>query len=64
MAKNKEDKFCCSFCFKSEDEVDRLFVSFQEDAAICNECILLCLKGIFRETAEQRDREVVDAQED
>jgi len=63
MSKDKEDKLCCSFCFKGSDEVDRLFVSFQQNASICNECILLCIGGIFKETAEKRLVEAKDFDE-
>lgn len=63
MANDKEDKLCCSFCFRGSDEVDRLFVSFQRKASICSECILLCIDGIFKETAEKRLIEAKDFQE-
>ncbi len=39
MAEDK--KINCSFCFKSQDEVEKLIRS---NVNICSECIMLCLE--------------------
>lgn len=45
-----EDKIHCSFCGKSQDEVDRIIAG--PGVYICNECISLC-KGIIDEESEK-----------
>lgn len=42
---------CCSFCGKSEQEVDRLLYS--NGAFICDECVFLCYQMLVDETEEE-----------
>jgi len=38
---SKSTKYVCDFCGKSKEEVEKLIVG--ENAAICNDCIDLCV---------------------
>jgi ATP-dependent Clp protease ATP-binding subunit ClpX len=46
-----DKKHVCDFCGKSKEKVERLIVS--DDAAICNDCVLLCL-NILDEDKEKK----------
>lgn len=41
MSNNKNNNHCCDFCGKSKEDVEKLIVG--EHAAICNDCITLCV---------------------
>lgn len=41
MSKNNNTNHCCDFCGKSKEDVEKLIVG--EHAAICNDCITLCI---------------------
>lgn len=41
-----EKKLYCSFCKKSQDDVDKLVAA--EDVFICNECVELCVQAIYQ----------------
>ncbi len=56
MMANKKKKpyvydLCCSFCAKSQDEVDRLIAG--PDVYICNECVALCDEIIEQDHVEE-----------
>ena len=48
-----EDKFHCSFCGKSRDEVEKIIAG--PNSLICNECVDLC-KEIIEEERKARTR--------
>jgi len=41
VSNNKNNNHCCDFCGKSKEDVEKLIVG--EHAAICNDCITLCV---------------------
>lgn len=41
VSKNNNTNHCCDFCGKSKEDVEKLIVG--EHAAICNDCITLCI---------------------
>ncbi|RQD56933.1 ATP-dependent Clp protease ATP-binding subunit ClpX [Desulfonatronovibrio magnus] len=55
MANKKKKPYvydlCCSFCAKSQDEVDRLIAG--PDVYICNECVALCDEIIEQDHVEE-----------
>lgn len=48
-----ETRHRCDFCEKSKDEVEKLIVG--ENAAICNDCIDLCVNILSDENEKERD---------
>jgi ATP-dependent Clp protease ATP-binding subunit ClpX len=51
-----EEPYCCSFCHRSQEEVDRL-ITGPEGVAICDECVALCSEVIAQERAERELQE-------
>ena len=49
----------CSFCGKSEHEVDGLVANSHGESFVCNECILACLRIVFEGTKDVRYQELV-----
>jgi len=49
--KNKESECHCSFCGKSQEEVEKLIAG--PDVFICNECIELCNEIVHEESEEE-----------
>ncbi len=47
---SEDDTPRCSFCCKSEDEVQKLIAGPQ--AFICNECVVLCMDIVREDSAE------------
>lgn len=60
MANNEEKFIHCSFCGKTEAQVDRLIAG--HNAYICNECVGLCT-SIINEDFQQEYDESIDEQE-
>lgn len=51
MAGRNDDKFCCSFCGKSSDQVRKL-IAGPNGAYICDECVDICAEIIEEELEE------------
>lgn len=51
MNKKKDSLLYCSFCYKSQNEVNKLIAG--ESVFICNECIILCGKILIRKEKNQ-----------
>lgn len=48
--KNQETReFVCDFCGKHQDKVAKMFTSHSEVAAICNDCVALCVDVILQD---------------
>lgn len=43
MARNDQMRLRCSFCGKTQDQVDKL-ISGMNDTFICDECVELCME--------------------
>ena len=57
METNVEEKYRCSFCGKSQDDVTKIIAG--SDVYICDECIALCSDIVFRE--RQKDAALANA---
>ncbi|MDZ8118410.1 ClpX C4-type zinc finger protein [Pontiella agarivorans] len=42
----------CSFCGRSEDEVDVIVAATEQNVAICDECVEICNQVIAEERAK------------
>ncbi|HIH9507232.1 ClpX C4-type zinc finger protein [Klebsiella quasipneumoniae] len=48
--KNQETgEFVCDFCGKHQDKVAKMFTSHSDVAAICNDCVALCVDVILQD---------------
>lgn len=58
MTKQTQTNHCCDFCGKSKEDVEKLIVG--EHAAICNDCITLCVDILddekFKKVSESTNR--------
>lgn len=52
--KREQEELYCSFCDKSENEVDKL-IAGPNSIYICNECVDLCKEIIDEEKVESKD---------
>jgi hypothetical protein len=52
----EQEKLHCSFCLKSQDEVDKL-IAGPRDIYICNECVELCNEIINEEKEDKHESE-------
>ena len=52
MASKNDDKICCSFCGKTQDEAKKL-VAGPKNIYICDECVDLCCQIIYDEFPEE-----------
>jgi ATP-dependent Clp protease ATP-binding subunit ClpX len=48
------ERYCCSFCDKDQEEVDRL-IAGPDGVFICDECVVLCGEIITEERTEKQD---------
>ncbi|MCD8329759.1 MAG: ATP-dependent Clp protease ATP-binding subunit ClpX [Lachnospiraceae bacterium] len=55
MAKGYEESLCCSFCGKSQAQVQKLIAGNRKDVYICDECVDLCAE-LLDEEFEQAGR--------
>ncbi|MBQ4604650.1 MAG: ATP-dependent Clp protease ATP-binding subunit ClpX, partial [Clostridia bacterium] len=54
MPRDDEKKVSCSFCYKTQDQVDKLIAG--PNVYICNECIDLCCSIIESEPSYKKRR--------
>ncbi|PLG18613.1 hypothetical protein B6J05_08135 [Klebsiella quasipneumoniae] len=48
--KNQETReYVCDFCGKHQDKVAKMFTSHSDVAAICNDCVALCVDVILQD---------------
>ena len=55
MAGRNEEKYRCSFCGKSQDQVRKL-IAGPNGAYICDECVDICAEIIEEELEGEEDR--------
>ena len=63
MAKNASGAYRCSFCGKSDRQVNRL-IAGTGGVAICDDCVKICNDILCKHTGQPREKVMADTERD